>query len=146
VRRRGSSRRSGSLVGVAALLAAAAALTAASATLALAGREAAPPAAAAQAKLEKGKRLYRKYCGQCHALREARAVGFGTDGVLGKNGGPSFDNLRVPFNLSVLLVTQRSSGHENLPRKLTWAQVRDVAAFVAKVTRDHPMPALPIDG
>ncbi len=28
--------------------------------------------------LEAGKKIYRQFCGQCHALKEARAVGFGS--------------------------------------------------------------------
>jgi mono/diheme cytochrome c family protein len=127
------------------LLAVLIALASASATQAIGRGEAGGPTGAS-AKPEDGKKLYRKYCGQCHALREARAVGFGSDKGLGNHGGPGFDNLRVPFNLSVLLVTQRSNGHEHLPRKLTWTQVRKVAAWVAKVTKDHPVLALPTDG
>ena len=97
-------------------------------------------------RYEAGKRLYRKYCGQCHALREARAVGFGTNDRLGKEGGPSFNNLRVPYGLSVALITQRSNGHERLVHKLTWAQVTTVADFIAAATKTHPLLALPTDG
>ena len=47
-----------------------------------------------QVTLAEGRKLYRKYCGQCHALKEARAVGFGQD--KGKTEpGPSLDSLRV---------------------------------------------------
>jgi mono/diheme cytochrome c family protein len=97
-------------------------------------------------RYEAGKRLYRKFCGQCHALREARAVGFGTNNRFGKEGGPSFNTLRVPYRLSVALITQKSNGHERLVHKLTWAQVTTVADFVATATKDHPFPALPTDG
>jgi hypothetical protein len=93
-----------------------------------------------------GKGLYRKYCGQCHALRVALAAGFGSGKGLGINGGPSFDNLRVPYSLAVLAVKQPFIGHEVLVHKMTWQQIRTVAGFVAKVTRDHPIPAQNIDG
>jgi hypothetical protein len=77
--------------------------------------------ARSEGTLEDGKLLYRKYCGQCHALKVARAVGFGTvSHPFGKEGGPSFNNLRVPYSLSVLLLTQKSTGHEVLFHKLTW--------------------------
>jgi mono/diheme cytochrome c family protein len=126
------------------ILTVSAALASVTAGFALGGSRADPPATAAE--LEKGKKLYRKYCGQCHALREARAVGFGSEKGLGSDGGPSFNNLRVPYYLSVLLVTQRSAGHEKLARKLKWHEVKKVSAFVARATRDHPILALPIDG
>jgi mono/diheme cytochrome c family protein len=93
-----------------------------------------------------GKKLYRKYCGQCHALDAALAAGFGSNNGLGTNGGPSFNNLRVPFSLSVLAVKQPFIGHEVLIRKMTWAQVTEVAAFVANVTKHHPVLAQFTDG
>ena len=94
----------------------------------------------------RGKQLYRKYCGQCHALNAALAAGFGSNNGLGTNGGPSFDNLRVPFSLSVLAVKQPFIGHEVLIRKMTWAQVTAVAAFIANVTKHHPVLAQFTDG
>jgi mono/diheme cytochrome c family protein len=96
--------------------------------------------------LQQGKSLYRKYCGQCHALRAALAAGFGSNNGLGTDGGPSFDGLRVPFNLSVLAVTQPFIGHERLVHKMTWAEVKVVARYVETVTRHHPVLAQPIDG
>ena len=127
------------------VLAAAAVLLSAS-DYALAAGGAGDPAAAA--KLEAGKRLYRKYCGQCHALREARAVGFGSNKKkgFGKEGGPSFNKLRVPYNLSVQAVSVPWVGHEVLFRTMTWTQVKGVAAYIATVTKDHPALAQPIDG
>ena len=127
------------------LLAVATALASASATHALGAGGAGDPTAASK-KLETGKRLYRKYCGQCHALRAARAAGFGSGKGLGRNGGPSFNNLRVPYNLSILLMTQPSNGHEHVSFKLTWTQVKQVSAFVATVTKHHDVLAQPTDG
>ena len=119
-------------------------MTLASGTVALAAGPAGRPAATS--RLEAGKRLYRKYCGQCHALSTALAAGFGTENGLGTNGGPSFDNLRVPFNLSIVAVTSPFIGHEVLVRKMKWIQIREVAAYVAAVTKGHSVPALPTDG
>jgi len=97
-------------------------------------------------KLELGKRLYRKYCGQCHALTVALAAGFGSNNGLGTDGGPSFDTLRVPFNLSVLAIRQPFIGHERLVHKMTWEQVKEVSRFVETVTRRHTVLAKNIDG
>jgi hypothetical protein len=127
------------------LLAVATALASASVGYALAADGAGSPSVAAT-KLETGKRLYRKYCGQCHALTVALAAGFGTENGLGTNGGPSFDNLRVPFNLSVLAVTQPFIGHEVLVHKMTWTQIKEVSVFVETVTKRHSILAQLIDG
>jgi mono/diheme cytochrome c family protein len=97
-------------------------------------------------KLAQGRQLYRKYCGQCHALNAALAVGFGSNNGLGTDGGPSFNNLRVPFSLSVLAVKQPFIGHEVLVRKMTWAQIMKVATFVANATKHHAVRALFTDG
>jgi mono/diheme cytochrome c family protein len=124
------------------LLALATVLVCASAASALrAGRGVSPPT-----KLQFGKQLYRTYCGQCHALTAALAAGFGSDNRFGKDGGPSFDNLRVPFNLSVQAVTTPWAGHEVLFQKMTWSEVTQVAEYVATVTKHHRGLAQPIDG
>ena len=82
---------------------------AATATLASAGSD----AAGASPKPNPGRDLYRKFCGQCHSLAAARAVGFGSNkGTLGKLGGPSFNELKVPYAISVRHVTQPTGGHE----------------------------------
>ena len=124
----------------AASLLAAGVLVSASAGYALSADNGAPVAT------NTGKQLYRKYCGQCHALRAALAAGFGSDNGLGTNGGPSFDKLRVPFNLSVLAVTQPFIGHEMLVHKMTWVQIQKVSKYVASVTRKHSVVAQKIDG
>jgi len=76
----------------------------------------------------------------------ALAAGFGSNNGLGKDGGPSFDTLRVPFNLSVLAVTQPFIGHEHLVHRMTWAQIKEVSRFVETVTRHHTVLAKNIDG
>ena len=126
------------------LLALAIALAAGCAGYALGARGAGEPSAAA--KQETGKSLYRKYCGQCHALRAARAVGFGSNAGFGKDGGPSFNLLRVPFSLSVSLMTQASNGHERIFHRLNWAQIRQVARFIDTATKNHEVLAQPTDG
>jgi hypothetical protein len=95
--------------------------------------------------LKGGKQLYRKYCGQCHALTAALAAGFGSDKGLGLDGGPSFNRLRVPFNLSVVAVTTPFAGHERVDSKLTWGEVNQVAKYIDVVTKEHPALAQPID-
>jgi mono/diheme cytochrome c family protein len=107
-----------------------------------------PVKASKAERMAAGKRLYRKYCGQCHALKEARAVGFGSAKKKGpgQDGGPSFDKLRVPYNLAVLAVTTPWAGHEVIHDQMTWTQVRQTADYVATVTREHRALAQPIDG
>ena len=90
--------------------------------------------------LEVGRKLYRKYCGQCHALKAARAAGFGQD-KLKTDPGPSLNSLRVPWNLSVLAIVLAISGHETIQDKMTWQEVADVSTFVDKVTRGNPILA-----
>jgi hypothetical protein len=76
----------------------------------------------------------------------ALAAGFGTNNGLGIDGGPGFDDLRVPFSLSVLAVRQPFIGHEILFRKMTWTQITEVSTFVATVTKHHPVLASATDG
>jgi mono/diheme cytochrome c family protein len=113
------------------------------ATLASASRA----TASAVPKPNPGRELYRKYCGQCHALAEARAVGFGGNkNGLGKLGGPSFNEMNVPYAISVRHVTQPTGGHEGVTTKITSKQLHTVARWLATVTRNNPIPALPTDG
>jgi hypothetical protein len=96
--------------------------------------------------LDLGKQLYRKYCGQCHALTQALAAGFGSDKGLGTDGGPSFNNLKVPFNLCVVAVTEQFGGHELVVKRMTWDQLNTVSAFVAAATNKNPYLARVSDG
>jgi mono/diheme cytochrome c family protein len=101
----------------------------------------------ATANLVVGKRLYRQFCGQCHALSQALSAGFGSDsGALKQLGGPSFNQLRVPYIYSVDAVSEPTGGHELVRRRITMAQLSEVAAYLAKVTARNPVPALPTDG
>ena len=103
-------------------------------------------AAAVPTKLELGKQLYRKFCGQCHALQAALAAGFGSDKGLGQDGGPSFNNLKVPYNLSIVAVTEQFGGHELVVKRMTWDQLNQTAAFVALATKHNPYLARISDG
>jgi mono/diheme cytochrome c family protein len=95
-----------------------------------------------------GRQLYRKFCGQCHALNAANAAGFGSNNSngLGELGGPSFNELRVPYSFSVTAVVEPTGGHEVVKKKITAKQLRAVAEYIAKVTRKHPVPAFPTSG
>jgi mono/diheme cytochrome c family protein len=112
---------------------------------ALALAAATPPTSQAKPRItqkiyEDGRKLYRKYCGQCHALKAARAVGFGQNKP-NSEPGPSLDSLRVSWNLSVQAIVLAISGHETISQKMTWKEISDVSAFVEKATKTHPIPA-----
>ena len=98
-------------------------------------------------QLAVGRQLYRHFCGQCHALAKALSAGFGnnTKGV-GGNGGPSFNQLRVPCTFSIQAVTEPTGGHELVRTKITSNELGKVATFIATETRGNPIPALPTDG
>ena len=91
-------------------------------------------------KPELGKQLYRKYCGQCHALQAALAAGFGSDKGLGQDGGPSFNNLKVPFNLSIVAVTEQFGGHELVVKRMTWTQLNQVSLLRRLRDEGQPVP------
>ena len=93
-----------------------------------------------KATIEEGRTLYRKYCGQCHALKEAKAVGFG-QAKLKTDPGPSLNSLRVSWNLCVQAIVLAISGHETIQSKMSWKQISDVSAFVEVATKTHPIPA-----
>ena len=100
------------------------------------------------AMMVEGRKLYRKYCGQCHALDDARAVGIGSakkKGV-GEDGGPGFNQLKVSYQMSMASVTGLFDGHDKVIRKMTWKQVHDVSKYVQWATRDHPIVAKFSDG
>ncbi len=104
------------------------------------------------ARLEGGKKLYRKFCGQCHALKEARAVGIGI-GATGKKekgetdlAGPSFDPLRVTAHQCMLAITGVWDGHGKVMTLMTHADIRLVSDYVQAATKDHKYKAtLPSD-
>ena len=105
-------------------------------------------AAAPSTALLTGRKLYRQFCGKCHALDAALSAGFGSNSKLGfgEYGGPSFNELRVPYSFSVSAVTIPTGGHEKVRTKISSKQLHQVAAFIAQVTRKNPVPAKPTDG
>jgi mono/diheme cytochrome c family protein len=106
-----------------------------------------PAASAAAPSSGAGKLLYRRFCGQCHALAPALSAGFGSAGSgLGGNGGPSFNDLRVPFQASVTAVAEPTGGHAQVKKKITWSELLVVANYIAKATSHNLIPALPTDG
>ena len=94
-------------------------------------------------RLAIGKALYRTYCGQCHALAAVDAAGFGSDNGLGEYGGPSFNDLRVPYNLAIVAVTEMFSprGHAIAVKHMTWQQLSETASFLATATATAPYSA-----
>jgi mono/diheme cytochrome c family protein len=100
------------------------------------------------ASLDGGKTLYRKFCGQCHALKEARAVGFGSANKngAGELGGPSFNELKVTANQSLLAITGVWDGHSKVMTQMTRSEIALVSKYVQAATRDHKYKAsLPSD-
>jgi mono/diheme cytochrome c family protein len=100
------------------------------------------------ARLEGGKKLYRQFCGQCHALKEARAVGFGSANKSGAGelGGPSFNELKVTAHQCLLAVTGVWDGHSKVMTLMTRAQITLVSNYVQAATKDHKYKAtLPSD-
>src|SRR5579863_1468283 len=111
-----------------------------------ASRQSAPQAATGIGNAALGKQLYRQFCGQCHALAQALAAGFGSAGGLGTLGGPSFNNLHVPYDLAIVAVTEQFGGHELVVKRMTWQQLDTVAAFLAAATKTNPYLARVSDG
>jgi mono/diheme cytochrome c family protein len=93
-----------------------------------------------------GKKAYRTYCGQCHALDEALAAGFGGENKFGEDGGPAFNALKVSASLCISAITELFGGHEIVLKKMNWTQIHDVSAFVEKATKKHPIVAKLTDG
>ena len=93
-----------------------------------------------------GKRAYRTFCGQCHALDAALAAGFGGENKFGQDGGPSFNELKVSASLCISAITELFGGHEIVLKKMNWTQIHDVAAFVEVATKKHPLVAKLTDG
>jgi mono/diheme cytochrome c family protein len=90
-------------------------------------------AAGSSSRLVAGKALYRTYCGQCHELAAA-----GTGSATGV--GPSFTSLRVPYNLAIVAVTAQRAprGHRIAVEHVTFAQLDDIASFLAAATAANP--------
>ena len=108
---------------------------------------ASPAATKATSELATGKQLYRQFCGKCHALAAALSAGFGSSkNGFGTLGGPSFNELSVPYSYSITAVTLPTGGHEVVRKRISAPQLKKVAAFIATTTRRNPIPAMPTDG
>lgn len=108
---------------------------------------ASPRVSATASELVTARALYRQFCGKCHALAAARSAGFGNSkNGFGTLGGPSFNELRVPYHYSITAVTLPTGGHEVVRKKITAKQLTRVATYIATVTKRNPIPALPTDG
>jgi mono/diheme cytochrome c family protein len=103
-------------------------------------------ASKAEYNIVEGKKDYRQFCGQCHALAAALAAGFGAQNKFGQDGGPSFDDLRVSASLSIIAITEQFGGHEVIVRKMSWTQIHDVSAYVQAAALKHPTVAKISDG
>jgi mono/diheme cytochrome c family protein len=106
-------------------------------------------AAQTPARLDGGKKLYRQFCGQCHALKEARAVGAGSANKktgYGEDGGPSFNELKVTAHQCLLAITGVWDGHAVVMTRMTRAEIKLVSDYVQAATKDHKYKAsLPSD-
>jgi hypothetical protein len=71
---------------------------------------------------------------------------FGSDNGLGQNGGPSFNDLRVPYTLSYVAVTEQFGGHELVVTRMTYPQLQLVCTFVQAATKGNPYLARISDG
>jgi hypothetical protein len=98
-------------------------------------------------RLEPGRKLYKKFCGQCHALKEAKAIGVGigatgnTDKGVEDLAGPSFDPLRVTAHQSRLAIQGVWDGHSRVITLLTYKDIDLVSEYVQAATKDHPYRA-----
>ena len=110
------------------------------------GATATPAASGVRGNVVAGKRAYRTFCGQCHALDAALAAGFGGENKFGEDGGPSFNELKVSASLCISAITELFGGHEIVLKKMNWTQIHDVAAFVEVATKKHPIVAKLTDG
>ena len=73
-----------------------------------------------------GKRLFKgSGCGSCHTLEPA-----GTTGTV----GPNLDRYEPPYGLIVTQVAHGGGGMPAFGRRLSKAQIEDIAAFVFKWT------------
>jgi mono/diheme cytochrome c family protein len=107
---------------------------------------ASPGSSGVQGNVVAGKKAYRTYCGQCHALAEALAAGFGAENKFGQDGGPAFNELKVSAALCISAITELFGGHEIIVKKMNWTQIHDVAAFVEVATKKHAIVAKLTDG
>ena len=83
-----------------------------------------------------GRKLYREFCGHCHALKAARAAGFGQPTT---EPGPSFNDVRVTYNRSINAIVESIAGHETISKEMTWQELKDVSRYVQIHTKRNPL-------
>jgi mono/diheme cytochrome c family protein len=84
-----------------------------------------------------GRKLYKEYCGKCHALKVANSAGFGGPTT---EPGPSFNDVRVNYRRSINAVVESIGGHETISKKMTFKEIEDVSRYTAIVTKKNPLP------
>jgi hypothetical protein len=84
-----------------------------------------------------GRKLYREFCGHCHALKAARAAGFGQPTT---EPGPDFNDVRVTYRRSINAIVESIAGHETISTEMTWQELRDVSKYVHFHTRKNLLP------
>lgn len=92
-----------------------------------------------------GEMLFRQDCSMCHALSAATFCCGGSNNGLGTNGGPSFNNLRISYGLTISTVFGDTDGHEALSKKLTWRQLTTIAKYLSAVTEHNAATPTPDD-
>ncbi|HEY4348514.1 MAG TPA: c-type cytochrome [Gaiellaceae bacterium] len=86
-----------------------------------------------------GRQLYQADCAQCHLLSASLGPGTGTSG-LGPSTGPAFNSLKLPRNIVILTLTERDTfpAHVRLVKRMNFQELRDIDAFLAHATKNHP--------
>jgi mono/diheme cytochrome c family protein len=79
-----------------------------------------------------GKRLFKTNCGACHSSKAAGTV------AKGKHTGPSFDTRRESFARTFRVLVEGQGEMLAFTDRLTFAQLRDVAAFLELATKRNP--------
>ena len=101
---------------------------------------------AATSRRCRARQLYRQFCGQCHALAQALAAGFGSNNGLGQLRRPELQQPPRPLRPRIVAVTEQFGGHELVVKRMTWQQLDTVAAFLAAATKNNPYLARVTDG
>ena len=89
-------------------------------------------AAAPQGDVVAGKKLYKANCGSCHTLKAAGTV------ARKSTRGVSFDTKRETFNKVFKVLVQGEGDMLPFTDRLTFKQLKDVAAFVDVSTKRQP--------
>ena len=80
-----------------------------------------------------GKKLYKTSCGPCHTLKVAGTF------ARAKGRGPSFDSRRESFTRVFRVLVEGQGDMAPFSDRLSFQQLRDVAAFLADATKSNPL-------